>query len=226
MVTPRTLAGAIGRALRGIGAALRARPGVCLGAALAVFSLSLLVPPLVLSIARKPADYVTVNPWLRRLPEYLASEEVPWQTKVRKLPELALFWVSADSPHGGTDWGFAVDVGDLVRILVTASLFGVYFALVAHRRPAGAGTPAARPGGIAGAVASALGLSTGPCSVVGCGAPVLPVVGLAFAGLSSGTLGLLAGLSRVTTPLLLSVLAAGVAYLGWAAGGARPDRSG
>jgi hypothetical protein len=68
---------------------------------------------------------------------------------------------------------------------------------------------------------SVVGLSTGPCSVVGCGAPVLPVVGLAFAGLSSGTLVFLAGLSRVTTLLVFLVLAAAVVILGWQTGQAR-----
>jgi hypothetical protein len=53
---------------------------------------------------------------------------------------------------------------------------------------------------------------------MGCGAPVLPVVGLAFAGLSSTTLAFLAGLSRVATPVILAGLALGVAYLGWRVG--------
>ncbi len=51
--------------------------------------------------------------------------------------------------------------------------------------------------GLVGAFAGVLGLSTGPCSVVGCGAPVLPVAGLVFAGLSSGTLALLSGAGEV-----------------------------
>ena len=38
-----------------------------------VFWLDILVPPLVLSLARKPLDVFTFNPWLKRLPEYLAS---------------------------------------------------------------------------------------------------------------------------------------------------------
>jgi len=62
---------------------------------------------------------------------------------------------------------------------------------------------------------SLVGLSTGPCSVMGCGAPVIPVVGLAFAGLSSGTLAFLASLSRVTTPLIFLALAAAIVTLGW-----------
>jgi hypothetical protein len=65
---------------------------------------------------------------------------------------------------------------------------------------------------------SVVGLSTGPCSVMGCGAPVIPVVGLAFAGLSSGTLALLASLSRVMTALVFLGLAVGVVYLAWQTG--------
>jgi hypothetical protein len=67
-------------------------------------------------------------------------------------------------------------------------------------------------------LASVVGLSTGPCSVMGCGAPVIPVVGLAFAGLSSGTLAFLAGFSRVTTVLVFAALAGAVGTLGWRAG--------
>ena len=60
--------------------------------------------------------------------------------------------------------------------------------------------------------------SAGACSVTGCGAPVIPVVGLAFVGLSSGTLAFLAQLSRIATAFVLIALALGVAYLGWVAG--------
>jgi hypothetical protein len=67
------------------------------------------LPPLLLSIVRKPVDFFTINPWLRRLPEYLASSEHTISTKAEKLSNLALFWFSADSPYGGTEWGFAVD---------------------------------------------------------------------------------------------------------------------
>ena len=131
---------------------------------------------------------------------------MPLAEKLDKLPDLALFWFSSDSPYGGIDWGFAVDVTDVARILLLASLFGAYFALVARRRAtargASASGPTARRGGLVGMLTSVVGLSTGPCSVMGCGAPVIPVVGLAFAGLSSGTLALLASLSRVMTALV------------------------
>jgi len=206
---------------RGIGAAIRRRPRTFLAAALAIFVLSILVPPLVLSIVRKPVDYVTVNRWLTRLPEYVASPDVPTWTKVEKLSGLALFWFSADSPYG-IDWGFAVDVSDLGRILLTSLLFGTYFALWSHRRDLGAalgaGAWTARRGGVLGGVVSAFGLSTGPCSVMGCGAPVLPVVGLAFAGLSSTTLTFLTHLSVLAATAVILLLALGVAYLGWLTG--------
>ena len=184
--------------------------------------MSILGPPAVLSVARRPVDYFTFNPWLKRLPAYVVSSTIPLEQKLEKLPALALFWFSSDSPYGGTDWGFAVDVTDVARILLLAGLFGAYFALLARRRKDSAawaaGTTASRRGGVAGMLTSVVGLSTGPCSVMGCGAPVLPVVGLAFAGLSSGTLAFLAGLSRVTTLLVFLALAAAVVILGWQTG--------
>lgn len=190
--------------------------------AAATFVLSVLLPPLVLSLARKPVDYFTVNPWLRRLPEFLASPAVPLEQKLRKLPDLALFWFSSDSPFGGTEWGFAVDVRDLARIVVTALLVGAWVALWLHGRAraalAGWSARVGRQGGVAGALVTVVGLSTGPCSVMGCGAPVMPVVGLAFVGLSSGTLALLATLATVSAKVVLPALAGGVAWLGWVVG--------
>ncbi len=193
-----------------------------LAVALAVVALSIVGPPAVLSLARGPVDYFTVNPWLKRLPEYVLSPTVSLGQKLEKLPDLALFWFSSDSPYGGIDWGFAVDVTDLLRILVLAGLFGAYFALLARRREtaalSGAGASATARGGVAGMLTSVVGLSTGPCSVMGCGAPVIPVVGLAFAGLSSGTLAFLAGLSRVATAVVFLTLGAAVLYLAWRTG--------
>src|SRR5207249_7063655 len=104
------------------------------GVALGVVGLNLLLPPLVLSVARKPVDYFTFNPWLKRLPDYLASSQVPTGRKIEFLPKLALFWFSSDSPYGGTEWGYAVDLTDLVRFALMALLFGAYFALWVYRR--------------------------------------------------------------------------------------------
>ena len=112
---------------------------------------------------------------------------------------------------------------DLARFLAMALLVGVPTSRscsidarprtadrLAHRHE-----PRRRSGG---AFAGVLGLSTGPCSVVGCGAPVLPVVGLVFAGLSSGTLALLSSASRVLSGGVLVTLTLVVARLGWQAG--------
>jgi hypothetical protein len=152
------------------------------------------------------------------LPEYLGSSQVPLGRKLEFLPNLALFWVSADSPYGGTEWGFAVTVSDLARFLVVALLFALYFTLLLVWRAGRAHAPGTRLGGVFGALTTVLGFSTGGCTVMGCGAPVIPVVGLAFVGLSSGTLALLSLLSRAATVAVLLALGAGVTYLGWRVG--------
>src|SRR5712691_5635057 len=207
--------------LRGIGDAVRARPWTTLGVVAEVFVLHVALPPLVLAATRTPWTYFAFNPWLARLPEYLASS-APLAQKLDFLSRVALFWFMADGPYGFPEWGFAVDTTDLVRFLAMSLLVGAYAALVLDRRAqgwlTGWRTTTSRTGGIVGAFAGVLGLSTGPCSVVGCGAPVLPVVGLAFAGLSSGTLALLSGVSRVLSAVVLVALVLVVAGLGWQAG--------
>ena len=214
------------RIMRGIGAALRSRWGVFAAVAAAVLAIDLFLPPALLSIVRKPFDYFAFNAWLPQFPHYLARPDVSIQQKLEFIPNLALFWFTADSPFGGVDWGFAVTVGDLFRFLFLSVLLGLYFALVFHRRGlASISTPTARvahTGGVSGALASVFGISTGGCTVMGCGAPVIPVVGLAFAGLSSGTLALLANLSLVATIVVFISVGIGVAWLGWLAGGRIP----
>ena len=223
---PAWSAGSIWRAstsiCRGMAAGLRARSGVFLAVAAGVLALEILLPPAVLSAARRPVDYFTLNPWLPELPRFFSASDIPWQRKLEFLPNLALFWFSADSPFGGTDWGFAVTVSDLLRFMLMSLLFGGYFALLAHcweRTGTARWNPGpGRKGGALGVLASVLGFSTGGCTVVGCGAPVIPVVGLAFVGLSSGTLAMLAGLSRVATTFVLIAVALGVIYLSWLLG--------
>ncbi len=213
---------AVGRVVGGIVAAIRARPKVFGAVTLGVFVLNVFLPPVALSLARKPWDYFAFNPWLPKLPQYLVSNEVPPQRKLDFLPNLALFWFSANGPYGSVEWGYSVDVSDIARFVVMSLLFGTYFALWFSRRDqlrqCGWGARAGRQGGIVGALVSLLGFSTGPCSVVGCGAPVLPVVGLAFAGLSSGTIKFLTELSQVATWGVLSAMTLGVAYLAWLVG--------
>jgi len=213
--------GAIWRAARGTAGAVRRRPWVFAAAFAGVFLLQVFIPPLFLSLVRKPVDFYTFNPWLSHLPSYLVSAEIPLQKKLESVPKLALFWFSADNAFG-TEWGFAVDVTDLARIFLMSILVGAYFALISPR----AGPPRggnrrvgpAHKAGFVGALGSIVGISTGPCSVMGCGAPVIPVVGLAFAGLSSGTLALLAAASRISTSVILLGMMSGVTYLGWLVG--------
>jgi hypothetical protein len=216
---------ALARAVGGVSAAIRSRPGVFAAIAAGVFVLDVFLPPVVLSLARKPWDYFTFNPWLKRLPETLASSDLSLGRKLEFLPNLALFWFSADSPYGGTDWGFAVTVSDLARFVFMSLMFGAYFALWFYRRDqlrqVGWRARTGRHGGFAGALVSTLGLSTGPCTVTGCGAPVIPVLGLAFVGLTSGTLAFLAEASRVATTVVLVAVTLGVVYFGWLVGQGR-----
>ena len=206
----------MGESLRGMWAALAAHPGIFASVMLAVAALNILAPVAILSAVRKPLDFYTFNPWLKRLPEYLASDEAALGEKLAKLPDLALFWFSAGSSYGGAEWGFAVDVTDLGRILLISALFGLYFALWRRYRDlASTKAEALHRGGLAGAAATVFGVSTGACSVSGCGAPVLPVLGLAFVGLESGTLHFLAQSSRFATPALFAVVLLAVGYLGW-----------
>ncbi len=186
-----------------------------------VFVMDILVPPVLLSLTRKPVDYFTFNPWLVELPEYLGHGPGPVGHRLEKVWDLALFWFSSDNPYG-VEWGFAVTVADLARFLVMALLVGAYFALWVHRRQqfggAGWALRAGGQGGVLGACSSVFGLATGGCTVMGCGAPVIPVVGLAFVGLSSGTLKWMSELSTVGTAAVLVAMALGVFYFGWRVG--------
>lgn len=207
------------KTMRGIGRAIRSRPKTFSAVALGVLVLNLVLPVVVLSLFRKPVDYFTFNPWLSRLPEWLASPEVTLGRKLEFLSELAIAWFISNNPVEGVEWGFIVDVPSLARFSLTGLLFGAYFTLWSYRRDqarhCGWGPRIARHGGVAGALTSVLGFSTGPCSVMGCGVPVLPVVGLAVTGVSSGTLRFFADSSRVAIVIVLLATAVGVAYLGW-----------
>lgn len=213
------------RVLVGLGRALRGRRGTFAGVAATVFALDILVPPLVLSIARTRVDYFTFNPWLPSLPGYLRSGPGPLGERLERALNLALFWFSADGIFG-VDWGFAVTASDLARFVLMAVLIGAYFALWRYRRDrAGGGRRGlgvAPQGGVLGAAGSVLGLATGGCTVMGCGAPTIPVVGLAFVGLSSGTLAWLAQVSTVATVAVIAGMTLGVLYLAWRVGASDP----
>lgn len=211
----------IARTLKGIATAVRARPLAFGGVAFGVFVLNVLLPVAVLSTARKRVDYFTFNPWLPSLPGYLTSHPDPWTKKLAFLSDMALAWFISNSPIEGVEWGFVIDVPSVLRFVLASLLFGAYFALWLYRRDqlrAGWGPNVGRYGGAAGAVTSIMGFSTGACSVTGCGVPVLPVVGLALTGVSSGTLTLLGDVARIGTAVVLLTVAVGVTWLGWLAG--------
>ncbi|HET8532062.1 MAG TPA: hypothetical protein VFO08_13005 [Methylomirabilota bacterium] len=214
------------RVLAGLGRALRTRRGTFAGVAATVFALDILVPPLVLSIARARVDYFTFNPWLPSLVGYLRGGPGPLGERLERAFNLALFWFSADGIFG-VDWGFAVTAADLARFVLMAVLVGAYFALWRHwrDRTGGAGRRglwAASQGGVLGAAGSVLGLATGGCTVMGCGAPMIPVVGLAFVGLSSGTLAWLAYVSTLATVAVIAGMTLGGLYLAWRVGASGP----
>jgi hypothetical protein len=219
----KTVLAAAGQTLRGIAAAVRARAKLILAVTAAVAAFNLAAPVIVLSVVRRPLDYFTFNPWLRSLPDYLVSEQ-PLSRKLSFLSQMAIAWVSADNGGEGIEWGFIIDVPTLAQIFVTSFVFGTYFALWSYRRREGAAGgvafKAARPAGMAGAFTSVLGISTGTCTLAGCGLPVLPVVALAFTGLSSGALLLITAVSRISAALVLSAMALAVVWFGWRIGGA------
>src|SRR3989454_5494211 len=152
----------VGEALRGAWTALAAHPGMFASVTLAAAGLNVVAPVALLSAVRKPLDFYTFNPWLKRLPEYLASDDAPLGEKLAKLPDLALFWVSAGSTYGGAEWGFAVDVTDVGRILLVSALFELYFALWRRYRDLalGGAARALHRGGLAEAGAPVFRVST------------------------------------------------------------------
>jgi len=207
--------------LSGIGRGLGGRQGVFWLVTVVVFAMHIAVPPIVLSLARKPVDYFTWNPWLKRLPDFVMSGPGSLHQRLGKVWDLALFWFSSDNPLG-IEWGFAVTTADLARFALMSALVGAYFALWMYLRAQAPlsswSVRATGQGGAVGAAASVCGLATGGCTVMGCGAPVMPVVGLAFAGLSSGTIKWMSNLSTVGTAIAMLGLTLGVLYLGWQIG--------
>jgi len=212
---------AIKRSVRGIGTAVRSRPWLFLSVAVGVFVLDILVPPLILSLARKPVTAFTINPWLPSLPDYLASGRGALGERLAKAWGLALFWFSADNSFG-LEWGFAVTTADLARFGFMSLLVAAYFALWMERRAALPIAPWGRraggSGGVLGALGGIFGLSTGGCTVMGCGAPVLPVIGLAMAGLSSTTIKWMSELSTIATAAVFVGLISAIGWLGWRTG--------
>src|SRR5262249_27854094 len=129
------LIGSLRTALSGIGRAVRARPGVFALVALAAFAAHVAVPPLLLSLVRKPIDFFTFNPWLAKLPGYVGAGPGAVAERIERAWNVALFWFSSDNPYG-IEWGFAVTTADLARFAAMSLLIGAYFAAWVQQRGA------------------------------------------------------------------------------------------
>ena len=214
-----SLARGLGGTLGTIWRAIRARPLVFLGVALAVILLDVFLPVFVLSVFRKPYDHFSFNPWLAHAPQWALSPAVPLARKVEFLSDVSLFWFIASSPYDAPEWGFSVGMQDVIRFLYMGLVFGAYFALWFYARGVRpGGGPVWRGGargGFTGAILSTLGLFTSPCSVAGCGAPVLPVLGLTLQGLTSGTLAALTSVSQIASQVVLIAMTLAVVVLAW-----------
>ena len=199
--------------LRGAWLAISARPTLFVTVALAVLLLDFCLPLLVLSVARKPWDYFRINHAVRELPQWVMSPGISVGRKVGFLSSLGLFWFAGISPYHTVAWVFEVRTRDLVRWMSMALLAGAYFALWLYAGAEGVGRAArgSRNGrrGLIGTLLCALGLFASPCSVGGYDAPILPVIGLAFHGLTSLTL---------TTVAMFSVGASIGAFVGLSLG--------
>ncbi len=212
---------AVGNVARGIRRAIRVNRRVFIIVAAGVLFLNVVLPPVVLSVVRKPYDHFSFNPWLRNLPAWLTSDEATWGRKLEFLHTAALYWFIASSPYDAPEWGYTATVSDVLRWILISLLFGTYFALWYARRGQGMARPphpavrGAGRAGVVGALFSTLGFSTLPCSVVGCGAPVLPVLGLTLTGLglSVTTLESINLVSRTMTSLVYLGVVVGIVHL-------------
>src|SRR5207247_1868296 len=68
-------------ACRGIHVAVRAHPWSMAAALILALTIQILLPPVILSLVRKPWTYFAFNPWLKRLPDYLVGS-TPFEQKL------------------------------------------------------------------------------------------------------------------------------------------------
>src|SRR2546430_11918394 len=100
------------------------------------------LPPLVLSVARKPYDYFSINPWLHNLPSWLASGEATASRKVDFVWNVAVLWFVASGEDDAAGGGVTVTGADIARRALMGVAFRAYFNLLLERR-----TQLQRPGG-------------------------------------------------------------------------------
>src|SRR2546427_2617628 len=114
--------------------AIRRRAVVFVLVVAAIAALNLVLPPLVLSVARKPYDYFSINPWLHNLPSWLRSGEATAGRKLDFVWNAAVLWFVASGQSDAPEWGFTATVSDFARWILIGVLFGTYFTLWLERR--------------------------------------------------------------------------------------------
>jgi hypothetical protein len=216
----RGLGGAFGAVRR----AIRVRPALFLGVAVAVILFDFFLPLIVLSVFQKPWNYFSFNPWLPNLPGWLASPQATLARKIQFVSHLSLLWFIANNSYGEPDWGVWVGVSDVVQWLYMGVLFGAYVALWVYagggavRRPVALrrnGAAVGRRGEGAVALVSTLGLVISPCGMVGCGLLMFSLLGFVVHGATFGTLTALAAVSHILTVVVLIAMTLTVAAMGW-----------
>ena len=188
---PHRFFAAAAKSIAGIVAAISARPTVFAAVSLSVFILNVLLPRSFFPSPASPGIISRSILGFRNCRSTSAQAMSPFKASLSFFPSRPVLvqrqrsnWVCGMGIHCGRQRPVEVRLHLLhrrVRILRSGFIIGIRWL------QCGWTGENSRRFGIAGALMSILGLSTGPCSVMGCGAPVLPVIGLAFVGLSSGT---------------------------------------
>src|SRR5256885_15557856 len=123
------------RVLQATVRAIRRRAGVFVLVVAAIAALNLVLPPLVLSVARKPYDYFSINPWLHNLPSWLASGEATASRKVDFVWNVAVLWVVASGGDDAGGGGVSVTGADVRRRGLMGVVFAASLSLWVERRP-------------------------------------------------------------------------------------------
>jgi hypothetical protein len=89
----------VGLTIRGIGLAILDRPGIFVGVAPGVLADDLLLPILILSLARGPFTHPTINPGCPGCRRGDARPTFSWTLKLRLVFAMALAWPSRTT-HG------------------------------------------------------------------------------------------------------------------------------
>src|SRR5208282_6861826 len=82
---------------RGILIAAKTKRKIFVSVFILMFALYFFLPPLMLSLLRQPADFVSLNPWASKLPAWLFSGDASLSRKLGFLYDFALVWFIAST---------------------------------------------------------------------------------------------------------------------------------